>query len=91
MRKQRETETKSLDAKRRRVKREAALLSDRGEPDRKRGRVPSVGNGGDKARLQPKCICKDPKDGELRSGRPKPDESPVEGRRDSDVQIDRPT
>lgn len=61
------------------------------EPDRKRGRVPPLLRGRDKARLQPKCICKDPKDGELRSGRPKPDESPVEGRRDSDVQIDRPT
>ena len=35
--------------------------------------------------------CRDPKDGELRLGRAKPGETPVEARSDSDVQIDRPT
>ena len=34
---------------------------------------------------------RDPKDGELRLGRAKPGETPVEARSDSDVQIDRPT
>ena len=68
---------------------EASMQSEgekaRGAP-RRRSRIE-----GDELAHRPECICKDPKDGELRSGRPKPDESLVEGRRDSDVQIDRPT
>lgn len=91
MRKQRETDKEKPRCEAKASEREAALRSTGSEPDRQWGRVPSLLRGRDKARLQPKCICKDPKDGELRSGRPKPDESPVEGRRDSDVQIDRPT
>ena len=35
--------------------------------------------------------CRDPKDGELRLGKAKPGETPVEACSDSDVQIDRPT
>ena len=35
--------------------------------------------------------CRDPKDGELCPGRLKPEETLVEDRRGSDVQIDRPT
>ena len=34
-------------------------------------------------------MCCDPKDGELCPGRVKPEETPVEARSDSDVQIDR--
>jgi hypothetical protein len=34
-------------------------------------------------------MCCDPKDGELCQGRVKPEETPVEARSDSDVQIDR--
>ena len=36
-------------------------------------------------------VCRDPKDGELCPGRSKPEETLVEDRRGSDVQIDRPT
>lgn len=36
-------------------------------------------------------MCRDPKDGELCPGRSKPEETLVEDRRGSDVQIDRPT
>lgn len=42
-------------------------------------------------RLSPERVRRDPKDGELRLGRPKPGETPVEGRNDSDVQIGRMT
>lgn len=36
-------------------------------------------------------MCRDPKDGELCPGRSKPEETLVEDRSDSNVQIDRPT
>jgi len=47
--------------------------------------------GGDSRSPRPERRRKHPKDGELHMGRLKPDESPVEGRSGSDVQIDRPT
>ena len=40
---------------------------------------------------EPERMCRDPKDGELCPGRSKPEETLVEDRRGSDVQIDRPT
>ena len=79
MRKQRERTRTKARCEAKASKREAARAAGRIEGDDR-----LVGR-------RPKCICEDPKDGELRSGRPKPDESLVEGRSDSDVQIDRPT
>ena len=63
------------------------------------GASPSSRGGGGNAggvdplegRLRQERDRRDPKDGELRLGRPKPEETLVEGRSDSDVQIDRPT
>ena len=58
-----------------------------------------VATGGTHARTRPlrgegfevERACRDPKDGELCPSRVKPEETLVEARSDSDVQIDRPT
>lgn len=63
-----------------------------GRNGRSRGaRCRRIESEGAPALLRPQRTRQDPKDGELRLGRPKPDESPVEGRSGSDVQIDRAT
>jgi len=49
----------------------------------------SAGLNSSEDRSESERICKDPKDGELWVGRLKPGETLVEGRSDSDVQIDR--
>ena len=58
-----------------------------GRPRAHRRPVPCRVDGG----AERERACGDPKDGELRLGRAKPGETPVEARSDSDVQIDRPT
>ena len=62
------------------------------------GRIPFLGAGALPARLDPvvdeaeqERTCWDPKDGELCLSRTKPEETLVEVRRGSDVQIDRQT
>ena len=62
------------------------------------GRIPVLGAGALPARLDPvvdeaeqERTCWDPKDGELCLSRTKPEETLVEVRRGSDVQIDRQT
>ena len=63
-----------------------------GRKGRSRGaRCRRIESEGAPALPRPQRTRQDPKDGELRLGRPKPDESPVEGRSGSDVQIDRAT
>ena len=70
-----------------------------GPPRGARGGIPSPGGG---RTTGPSCrhrdrgaeqerVCKDPKDGELCLSRVKPEETLVEARSDSDVQIDRQT
>ena len=53
--------------------------------------APSTDHDSSDERFECEHICRDPKDGELCPSRPKPGETLVEGRSDSNVQIDRRT
>ena len=53
--------------------------------------APSTDHDPSGERFECEHICRDPKDGELCLSRPKPGETLVEGRSDSNVQIDRRT